>query len=355
MPWPSALLLTRLLAAAHGCALAPGTTEIPERPRRVRHVVRPRERLVQIAVRYGVTVRQLRAWNPDLELRDGRPRKGTRLKVRARRLPPPRCKITHRLQPGEDLGTLAVRYRAEYRDLLAYNWNNRSPEVGDEVVVWIDPDFPPRTVGLRPGPPVPEPFDVPQGARSVGRPHRGRLEHGQQLPEAPWYPLREPRISYGSSHTLGVIMEALATFRARTGYEGEVVIGSISRPWGRRFPPHRSHQSGRDVDIRLPLLPGVRAHPDPDPDEIDWSAAWELVRAFVDTGQVQVIFFDIHLQRRLYQAALWEGATPEDLRPVLQWPAGRGSGLAVVRHEPGHDGHIHVRVRCGGDEPRCRR
>ncbi len=67
-----------------------------------------------------------------------------------------------------------------------------------------------------------------------------------------------------------------------------------------------------------------------------------------------MIFLDIHLQRRVFQAALWEGATPEEIRPILLWPAGKGSGRALVRHEEGHDGHIHVRVRCGPDEPRCR-
>ena len=90
-------------------------------------------------------------------------------------------------------------------------------------------------------------------------------------------------------------------------------------------------------------------------DEVDWSATWELVRALVDTGEVQAIFLEIPLQRRLFQAAMWEGMRPEQLRPYLQWPATGGHGVAVVRHEKGHDGHIHVRVRCGPQEPRCRK
>ncbi|RMG96322.1 MAG: LysM peptidoglycan-binding domain-containing protein [Deltaproteobacteria bacterium] len=343
-------------AAASGPAVAAAAsqTKVLDRPRWIRHVVRPRERWSQIAVRYGVRIAKLKAWNEGVEERYGRPKTGERLRVYARRIPPPRRRIEHVVQPGEDFGTIAARYRVEYRDLLAYNWPNRSADPGDVVTVWIDPDFPPRTVGVAPGPPLPERFDVPEGARSVGRPNRGRLEHGARLPDAPWYTVREPAIAYGSSHTLRVLMETLARFRHRTGYAGEILIGSISRPWGRRFPPHKSHQSGRDVDIRLPLLPGVPRKAEPHPDEIDWSATWELLREFAASGEVEVIFLDIHLQRRVFQAALWEGATPEEIRPILQWPAGKGSGRALVRHEEGHDGHIHVRVRCGPDEPKCR-
>ena len=358
------LLALRLLerapapaAGAHAAADDATTrteTVVLDRPRWIRHVVRPRERWSQIAVRYGVRIAKLRAWNEGVEERYGRPKTGERLRVYARRIPPPRRRIEHVVEPGEDFGTLAARYRVEYRDLLAYNWPNRSADPGETVVVWIDPAFPPRTVDVRPGPPIPDRFDVPEGARSVGRPNRGRLEHGAQLPPAPWYTIREPRIAYGSSHTLRVLMQTLAAFRHRTGYEGTILIGSISRPWGRRFPPHKSHQSGRDVDIRLPLLPGVPQKAKPHPDEIDWSATWELLRSFAASAEVEVIFLDIHLQRRVFQAARWEGATPEAIRPILQWPPSEGSGRALVRHEPGHDGHIHARIRCGPDEPRCR-
>lgn len=336
-----------------GTADAPSVTQILERPRWVKHVVRPRERLTQLAVRYGVSVGNLIKWN-ELDPDNPRIKKNDRLRIRARRIPPPRQKIEHEVKAGETFGSLAVDYRIEYRDLLAYNWRVKELVPGMQITVWADPEFPPRTVNLHKGPPIPEAFEVPPGALSVGRPQKGRLLNGVQLPESDLYTVREPAIAWASSHTTEVIQRAFATFRYESGYEGEVIIGSISRRRGGRFPPHVSHQSGRDIDIRLPLLPGVVDRIEPHPDEVDWSAAWELTKAFVDTGEVIAIYLEVPLQRRLFQAAMWEGMTPEELRPYIQWPSKVGHAGAVVRHEKGHDGHIHVRLKCGPDEPRCR-
>jgi hypothetical protein len=308
---------------------------------------------MQIAVRYGVRIGRLVEWN-SLEPDKPRIKKGDRLRVRARRLPPPRQKIQVEVQEGQTFGTLAADYRVELRDLLAYNWRVKELEPGMKVTVWVDPEFPPRTVNLRPGPPIPEAFEVPAGAQSVGRPQRGRLLNGVQLPESSLYTVREPAIAWASSHTVEVVQTAFARFRHDSGYEGEIIIGSISRRRGGRFPPHLSHQSGRDIDIRLPLLPGAVDQFDPQPDEVDWSAAWELVKAFVDTGEVIAIYLEVPLQRRLFQAAVWEGMTPEDLGPYIQWPSKVGHAGAIVRHEKGHDGHIHVRLTCNAAEPRCK-
>ena len=53
------------------------------------HVVRPRERVGQIAVRYGVSRDDLASWN-GLRSPRARVRAGTRLKVLTDRVPPPR-------------------------------------------------------------------------------------------------------------------------------------------------------------------------------------------------------------------------------------------------------------------------
>ncbi len=319
----------------------------------IRHVVTPRERLSQIAARYGVKRDEIVEWNklasPRVKLR-----KGTRLRVHARRTPPPREKITYVVEDGDTWSSIAVKHRVDYHDLLAANWPRpKSLDPGLELTIWIDPGRP-QTVNLKHGPsppPLPEGLD---GAYSRGKPARGRLTDGVQLPESDLYDRGHERWLWGSSHTLRNLITALGEFRYASGYEGSIVIGSISRRRGRRFPPHRSHQSGRDVDIRLPLLPGLPTTVAPNADEIDWSAAWELVRALVETQEVEVIFLEGPLQRRLYQAALWEGVIAEDLKPIIAWPNRHGNEKALVRHSRGHDGHIHVRFRCGPEEPRCR-
>jgi murein endopeptidase len=204
------------------------------------------------------------------------------------------------------------------------------------------------------GPPVPEDLGVPDGGLSVGRPNRGRVQHAVQVPDLPYYTRRNPDILWGSSHAVRSLVSALARFRHESGFEGEVILGSMSRSRGGRFSPHRSHQSGRDIDIRLPLLPGVRPTHAPAADEVDWQAAWALVSSLIDTGEVHAIYLETRLQRRLYEAARQLGAGHEELVDKIQWPRSETGVVAIVRHQKGHDAHIHVRFSCAPDEDRCK-
>ncbi|MCH9681871.1 MAG: penicillin-insensitive murein endopeptidase [Deltaproteobacteria bacterium] len=329
-------------------------TEFPERPIMIKHRVLPRERINQIAVRYGVTRENLLRWNKRLDPNNPYPKGHRRLRVRARRIPAPRHKVRTKILPEDNWLDIAVRFRVELKDLHAYNWRTRTLVPGELLTLWVDPGWP-QTIHPGEGPAIPEHFDIEPGALSVGRPNRGRLTNGIQLPLSDLYTRKTPTTGlWGSSHTIEQIHRAFAIFRHDTGFTGDVVIGAISRRRGGRFSPHVSHQSGRDVDIRLPLWPGVSTLGSPHADEIDWLATWGLVKAFVETDQVQTIFLDISRHRNLYEAARTMGETPETLEPIIKWPRWSGSSRPVVRHSPGHDTHIHVRIKCGDDEPRCR-
>jgi Penicillin-insensitive murein endopeptidase/LysM domain len=334
---------------------APPTT-IPLRPTWVRHRVLPRERVTQIAVRYGVTPEDLWRWNGRLSPQATYPHGLRHLRVRAHRLPPPRRKVSYEVQAGETWMDVAVEFRVEARDLHAYNWTTRELRPGMRLELWVDPGWP---YSLRPGegPPVPERFDVPAGGRSVGRPHRGRLEGGVLLPESDLYTRRTPAGGlYGSSHTILQLQRAFASFRHDSGFDGVVIIGAMSRKYGGRFSPHVSHQSGRDIDIRLPMWSSVpKSVVSPHPDEIDWYATWALVKAFIATGEVSAIFLDVSRHRFLYEAARAMGETPASMEPILKWPNWTGETAPIVHHADGHDVHIHVRIKCGPDEPRCKR
>jgi hypothetical protein len=344
-------LVTDYEAAIRGQA----PIEVLPRRRWIRHRVRPRERLTQIAARYGVLLSDLVEWNNLDPNEPTPPRRLRSLRVLTDRSVPGRLEVRYRAAPGEGWGDIAAKFRVEQPDLRAWNWRHRRPSPDAVLVLWVDPGIP-RTISPGQGPAIPETFDVPAGGVSVGRPDRGKLERGVQLPPSELYSRGYPGGLYGSSQTIEVVQRAMAHFRHDTGYEGEIVIGAISRQRGRRFPPHVSHQSGRDIDIRLPLLPGVPAHHDPNPDEIDWAATWGLVRAFVDTERVSIIFLDVDLQRRLYEAARVMGESHESLREVISWPSWKNKRRPIVRHAKGHDGHLHVRVGCapGAIEPKCR-
>ena len=87
---------------------------------------------------------------------------------------------------------------------------------------------------------------------------------------------------------------------------------------------------------------------------MDWEATWALIDSLIATEQVQVIFLEDKLQRRLYEAARRMGVPHERLRDVIHYADDRRWSHALVRHAHGHDGHIHVRFRCAPDEKRCK-
>src|SRR5215211_3158926 len=109
-----------------------------------------------------------------------------------------------------------------------------------------------------------------RGSVSAGKPWRGALFRGVQLPAEgtdffTWdFPLRtvpnRPWRRWAADRTLAAILRVLAEYRAAHPEEGRVGIADLSRPhggdFGRRFGGlgHASHQSGVDADILYPRL-----------------------------------------------------------------------------------------------------
>jgi len=319
----------------------------------VKHTVVPGERLKDIAARYGVTVAELKRWNKKLIPKSGWIFANRELSVYARQFPPPREKILYFVKKGDTWAKIADAHNVREKQLR--RWNRKVPrrfKAGQKLVIYTNPVELPEP--RQPGEPEPLPvFRVKRGGLAVGKPNRGRLVGGVELPDSDLYTKRKPDESWGTSHAILQIQRAIAAFRRDTGYEGRLEIGAISRKNGGRFRPHASHQTGRDVDIRLPVLPGVPKGKNPKMDEIDWKASWGLVKAFIDTGEVEYIFLEYNRQRRLYEAARAAGAGDEELRTILQYPRGRHTNNGIVRHSEGHVVHMHVRIRCASGNSRC--
>ena len=194
---------------------------------------------------------------------------------------------------------------------------------------------------------------IANGSQSVGTPQRGRIHNAIPLPPRPHlYTRRHPGRSFGSTHTIRTIQTAMLALRSEKGVRTEVMIGDISLPHGGPISPHVSHQSGRDIDIRLLLVDGLDRETVPvDASSVDWDATWTMVQSFLETGAVNVLFLDFHRQARLHAAALRAGVHPTLARRWFQWPTPGGPGL--IRHEDGHRAHVHIRLGCGHDEPSC--
>lgn len=283
-------------------------------------------------------------------------------------------RIVYLVRSGDSWPLIAERHGVTEEQLRGWNRKIERLRLRTELTLEVPPDFRPSTgVGLEldldsTGLPL---LPVPDHGESRGHPSMGRLLHGVQLPENPsLYIIRRPEVAYGSSQTIRTLQLAIAKFRANSEYDGPLVISDMSQRRGGKFAPHDSHQSGRDVDIWLPLRAELvdayleaRAGDPADgtlndwnlgarrPSDIDWSATLALVKAFARTAEVRYIFLSRRQQRRLYRTARDEGLPDAVLSELIEFP--QRDRRALIRHAPRHGMHMHVRFRCGSDEPRC--
>ncbi|MBK6917658.1 MAG: penicillin-insensitive murein endopeptidase [Deltaproteobacteria bacterium] len=314
------------------------------------HRVVPTETVAQIAYRYGVRPDALRMWN-GIKAGEEKLKNGARLKLKPRKVPPPRRKYAYWIQPGDSWWSIGTTFGVDSRDLRTANrLAPQRPALGTTVDVWIDPVVY-LWVSSETDPAVPA--SVRLGAVGIGPPQDGRLVNGVQLPTHDAYALKLPPSAYGTTHAVAHVVKAMDEFHGRSEYRRKLMMGSMSGKHGGPLTPHRSHQTGRDLDIRLPLLETVPEHWSINPKRVDWVALWHLIESFDVTGQVVIIFLDYDMQEYVYRAAAGIGVDEERRKQVLQWPRGNKANLGLVRHSPGHEAHIHVRMTCGPNEPEC--
>lgn len=341
-----------------------------KKPKWIKHVIIPGERLDEIAERYQVRKASLIRWNK-LDPKKPRIYAGRKLAIYTKHIPPPQQKIQYTVKRGDTWAKIAAAHHVD-ADHLRLRWNAKVPrrfKAGQELVIWLDPMNDPAMVQSALGPtsvaasagtsaavaarPALPLVNIRRGAISSGKPNRGKIVNGLQLPENPkLYTIRKPEESYGSTHTLHNLQLAIANFRQDTGYTGAIVIGAISKKGGGRLRPHSSHQSGRDVDIRLPVKAGFKGIPQ-DVSDVDWDATWGLIRALVATGEIQYIFLTTSRQKQLLKAAKRAGASKDMIERVIQYPRKAGTNNGIVRHAKGHTSHIHIRFTCASNESHC--
>lgn len=325
---------------------------IVHKPGFIKHTIIPAEKLEEIASRYGVTEQEIARWN-NLNVKKPVLKVGKTLRIKVIDPPPPRERIEHIAKRGDDWDSIAKEYDVDVAKLHLWNKKLGTKITSKEkVVLWRDP---PPIVEVTNGGLAAKlaQIRVPAGGISIGRPSRGRLVRGVQLPDRPdLYVKRKPDESYGSTHAITQLMAAIVRFRHETDFKRSIVIGGISRARGGRFRPHKSHQSGRDIDIRMPLTAAAEGKRHVTANDIDWRATWKLMHAFIANGQVEYIFLDYSLQKRIYKEARAAGISKEQLATWIQWPQ-RKPKHHLVRHVEGHKVHFHVRVKCGEQEKHC--
>lgn len=210
------------------------------------------------------------------------------------------------------------------------------------------------------------------GSVSVGQPNRGRLYNGVPMPEGPLWHLEEPEHSWGTKETVESIQRAIARVEADHPGSPPLHVGHISRRTGGWLRPHRSHQSGRDVDLGYYYLEGPRWYAPATAQNLDRARTWSLLMGLLTQGNVEYVFITRDVQTLLLEyarergveegwlAELFDAAaapaaaqtskgkvrTPRAATPGAKTPKRSPSLPApepVVRHRWGHHTHLHVR------------
>lgn len=314
------------------------------------HVVQAGQSLWEIARAYGCEVRELEDAN-DIEGKHIYP--GQELRV-------PPCKgsgdrarasdhgliLTHVVSQGDSLYAIARHYDTSVEDLRRRNSiQGTMIQPGQRLDVAVGKDGQGR--------PIP--------GQSVGSAHSGQLANGMQLPKGRGYYLRRPHRAWGANHTIYHVRRAVSVVRSRFPRVHDLSIGDISSETGGPLADHRSHQSGRDVDIGL----YYRKVPDGYPQSfikagrhsLDFRATWTLIETLAETetspSGVEIMFLDYALQELIHDWAREHGVSSAKLRRIFQYPRGETSLSGIVRHEPGHDTHVHVRFKCPQSDDGC--
>lgn len=163
------------------------------------------------------------------------------------------------------------------------------------------------------------------------------------LANGPGLRVRTPEQAWGTPLTVRRLSEVMTAYHQHFPEASPIWVHDLSRRFGGRLRPHRSHDTGQDVDIRLVLEHETTHCERATPHTLDLEKTWFLLLRLIDTGDVQVIFLDRQLQRALFVYARDDlGYTEDALASILEYP-GRRSG--IVRHWRGHADHLHVRFR----------
>lgn len=183
---------------------------------------------------------------------------------------------------------------------------------------------------------------------------KDRLYAGVPMPDGPGRRVRRRRVSWGTSHAVYHLDKALTAYGKAYPDGPVVIVSDMSRRKGGRLPPHHTHRSGRDVDLSYV--------PKPDQDNggflmmnswaFDRERNWAFLEALLATGQVELLLMDRSLQKLLVKH-LEDKLSESELRRIFQYPRPSSAEAGIIRHWEGHRDHMHVRLKCAPDQPRC--
>ncbi len=210
--------------------------------------------------------------------------------------------------------------------------------------------------------PKPAPETRPVPGQSIGYPFAGRLINAAQLPPGPGYYRRRPTKSYGAGYVVENLRRAIAAVMVEHPTMHRVAVGDLSARRGGPITQHNSHQSGRDVDVGFFFKKKPAGYPRSfvkgTHKNLHFSANWLLLQTLLRTagkdGGVERIYLSYDTQRLFYETARAKGVSERDLGAMFQYPHGKYAARGLIRHEPNHDDHFHIRWKCLDADDSCR-
>ena len=203
-------------------------------------------------------------------------------------------------------------------------------------------DKPRMDTPAAPEPPVPAVATTE--SLSIGEPNRGRLINGVEVETDERLLVRSDE-NFGTAETVEAIRRVVDAVHARFPGTHKIVVGDLSREHGGRIRPHKSHQSGRDVDLGFylngegqpSLFVPVTAK------NLDYERTMALIDAIAADDSAQYVFIDRRVQKMLYDYAVdVQKRAPESMAGLFEYPR-KGSLTTLVRHRRGHRNHLHIR------------
>jgi LysM repeat protein len=324
----------------------------------IEHVVADGDTLGSIARAYNASLSDIRTWN---KLKRDSVKLGQTLIVArteqsARKPPPPPVEVIEDEMSAEEAleaAGRAVDAMGEPGDVLARPERVKDPYGDVTLAVRTD-----ETDEAELAPSLDGRWTSGQ---SVGKPWDGSLSSPAKLVEGDGYYIRRPYRAYGTDHVVAQIEDVLQRMHARFSDRHDLAVGDLSAEEGGKISEHHSHQTGRDLDIGFYFKTKPKGYPSgfvaAEKSTLDFKATWALLKAFLDTsrqpGGVQMIFLDYSVQKMIYEWAK-DHEVPEDyLEWAFQYPRGKKASGGMVRHEPHHDDHLHIRFRCAPDDDSC--
>lgn len=159
----------------------------------------------------------------------------------------------------------------------------------------------------------------------------------------------DPNRSFASAHVVSTIQVVAERLALELPLADPLMIGDISRKGGGHMEGHTTHHLGIDVDIGL-FMDDARqplgGFVDVAPERLDVHATWVLIRALLDTGQLQFGLLDQSLIEVLRAYVLTNVGLDKSSVEAIFPPATRRltwSVRNVIRHAPNHKNHLHAR------------